>query len=211
MKTLMISLIPCIMIACNNKAIKGSGVEKTETRTISEFESIHMASIGDYDVKVGLEPKLVIKADDNILELIKTEMSEKTLIIEQDKGVSNTEIKFEIQTPNLKKIKTSSVVKAHFFNLNGETLQLDSSGVSTMKLQGNVKEFTISSSGLDTLDATALIAQKVKLASSGSGSFQVNAKQSLDIKLSGASKVSYMGEPELKKNISGLASVKKLQ
>ena len=64
---------------------------------------------------------------------------------------------------------------------------------------------------MGTLDATPLIAQKVKLVSSGSGSFQVNAKQSLDVKLSGAAKVSYIGEPKLKKNIGGLASVKKLQ
>lgn len=198
------------MTACQDKSIKGSGVEKTETREVSIFQSVNFSGIGHYDVQIGPKPSITIRADDNILGLIQTKVSDGELSVSLEKPVNHVTIHYMIQTPELDQISIWGALDARVVGLHGEALKVKTSGSSEIQLAGSVQALEITSSGSSTTDATGLAALKAKLNLSGSADVKVNATQTLNIDVHGNASISYLGSPEIKKEISGNATVKQI-
>ena len=191
--------------------VKGSGNLTTESRDISDFERIKSTGSFDIYVDVGPEPSLTITFDDNLIELIETEISGKTLYIDSDASFgSKHNCKINITVPSLEYVKLSGSGDVVVNNLKAEFFEYAVSGSGDLSANGEVKELELTISGSGDIDASDLKAEDVYAKISGSGDIKLYASNLLDGHISGSGDITYYGNPkQVDRMISGSGSMRK--
>jgi hypothetical protein len=89
-----------------------------------------------------------------------------------------------------------------------ESVQLGVSGASRVELRGAVEDLIVNASGSSDLDLSRIAADDASVRSSGACDVTVNVSGELQVSASGSSRISYLGEPILKRvNTSGSVSL----
>lgn len=87
--TLAAILILLFQVSCDNfwdGCIEGNGYRVTETRDLDSFEEIQINGEFEVDIDTGSIPSVKIKADENLMDVIVTNVSGNKLIIESRNG-----------------------------------------------------------------------------------------------------------------------------
>ena len=194
----------------NFGGVKGSGNVVNEKRNLANFNAIEVGGIFEVEVVAQKEFSVEVEADDNLLQYIKTEVNGDTLEIRTEKSISpKSSIRIRISAPNIENLQVSGVSKVSVVNLKNETLKVDASGASKIKVDGETKNLEVELSGASKLDAENLKSENADIDGSGASNAAVNVSGDLKADLSGASKVTYTGNPKnLEKSTSGASSVK---
>ena len=191
--------------------IKSSGNAKTETRKVSGFKEIKVGGAVNLEITVQKDFGLTIEADDNLLEHIKTDVSGSILTIETKDNISSkTRSNIKISLPELTGLDLSGASTADVSAVKTDSLKLDASGASKIKVDGEVKSLGAVASGASGIDAENLKTEKAKAKASGASNVIVSPVDELDADASGASSIIYMVEPKnLKQNASGASTIKR--
>jgi len=191
--------------------VQGSGTSKSETRSVSGFTKIDAGGAVNVEIAVQKDFSVVVEADDNLLANIKTEVSGDTLkIYSEDRISPKTRINVVISMPAIESLDVSGASSSSVANANADTLELKASGASKIKIDGTAKELNADASGASTIDAEGLKVDDADVEASGASKAVVLATNDLKVNASGASKISYVGEPKnIKQNSSGASSVTK--
>ena len=72
--------------SCDFVGVRGSGVLKTEARTVGEFKRISSRGSADVAVKIGSPASVEVTADDNLVQYVTTEVKDGTLEIGMKSG-----------------------------------------------------------------------------------------------------------------------------
>ena len=210
--------------------VQGIGPVVSATRTVGTFTGVELRSDADVVVAQGDTPGVKVEAQQNILDVLKTDVHGETLRIEYDHvNVGGHEpIKIYITTPTLQSIDLSgsgsitsdATWKSETFhadisgsgNLDARVstaadLRATISGSGGLKLSGDAANCTLNISGSGHVRAFDLSAQDVSVSISGSGSADVNAARGLSANISGSGSVHYRGTPAVKSHISGAGSI----
>lgn len=217
-------------------SIAGSGHVTTETRSLSNFDTVTFAGFGDLNIIQGDTESLTIQAEDNIMPYITTVVTNGTLVIGFDRRYGSDlirptqPIKFSltlkklsalelsgagsIQSASLKTDRLAVQVRGagniKIDNLEAVSLTTALSGAGNLNIAGQVVSLDSRLTGLGSLEAGDLKIQSAQIMVSGAGSATVDATASLDITLSGVGSVAYYGSPKLTQKISGIGSVRSL-
>ena len=89
----VVALLGCSCLACpvswmDQQGIPGSGRVVEETRQVSGFTGIELATFGDLHIQVGEKEELRIEAEDNLIEHFVVSVHAARLKIETQPGVS---------------------------------------------------------------------------------------------------------------------------
>lgn len=195
----------------NIGGVKGSGNVKTESRSVSNFKEIKAENAVELEITVQKDFSLTIEADDNLLEHIKTEVSGGTLTISTKDSInSKNKIKIKLSLPELTRLDVSGASTADISGVKADSLKLNASGASKIKIDGEVKSLEAIASGASGIDAENLKTENAKANSSGASNITVSPTNDLDADASGASSVTYTNEPKnIKQNASGASTIKK--
>lgn len=191
--------------------IKGSGTSKTEQRNVTGFNEIEAGGAMNLEVDAGKEFSVTVEADDNLLQYIKTEVSGDTLKIYSEGKISPTaKLNVKISMPALEGLDVSGASEAKIVNVKADSLELKASGASEVNIVGTATELKAEASGASEIDAGNLRTESAEVDASGASSAFVFANDRLAAAASGASKISYTGEPKnIKQNASGASSINK--
>lgn len=194
----------------NFGGVKGSGNVQTEKRSVADFKAIEVGGVFEVEVVAQKEFSVEVEADDNLLPLIKTEVRDGTLEIRTEKRISTRQrIRVRISAPDIENLQVSGASKLSLANLKNDSLKVDASGASKIKVDGETRNLEVELSGASRLDAENLKSENVNVDGSGASSASVNVSGDLKADLSGASKVTYTGNPRnLEKSTSGASSVR---
>ena len=195
----------------SDSKVKGSGVAASETRAVASFEAIEATGVGKLKLRIGDSDGVKVLADDNILPLIKTEVKDGVLTL-STKGatLSKTDIVFEVTARRIKRMENSGTVSIDASGFNGGDLSVETSGVGSIKLNGRVDSLKAELSGVGSLEADALAADRVDTSLSGVGSAHVRAEKSLRANVSGVGSLSWKGAAtDVTTNVSGIGRVSK--
>jgi hypothetical protein len=190
--------------------VKGSGNIQIQKRDVSGFSNVKAGGAITVDIAAQREFGVEVEADDNLLEFIKTEVKGDTLKIYTDGSISTRNpIRVRISMPQIESFDVSGASTGSLTNIKNESLTIDASGASKIKVDGEAKELIVDLSGASRLDAENLKAEDVRVDASGASSATVVALNDLNADASGASNIRYSGEPKnVKKSSSGASSVK---
>ncbi|CAN5304140.1 head GIN domain-containing protein [soil metagenome] len=188
----------------------GSGNVISEKREITDFKSVDVGGAIQVEITAQKEFSVEVQADDNLLPLIKTEVRNGVLRIESEKRINTKNpIIVKISAPNIENLDVSGASKVNLTNLSNENLQIHSSGASKIEISGTTVNFTIDVSGASRIYAENLKAENVSVDASGASNVSVFAQNELKADASGASSISYSGNPtNLEKKTSGASNVK---
>ena len=126
-----ILILTPMIVACDDRVV-GSGKIETETRKLAAFDEIEFRVPGDFDVAIGNPSPLRIKADDNILPLIKTEVRDGRLIVSAEKSFKVKHgAKFSLTVADLSVVKVKGAGDMNVHGLDNKKLSV-SVGVQAM-------------------------------------------------------------------------------
>jgi hypothetical protein len=194
----------------NFGGVKGSGNIQNEKRNLADFKTIEVGGVFEVEVVAQKDFSVEVEADDNLLQLIKTEVRNGTLEISAEKRISSKNpIRVRISAPDVERLEVSGASKLSLTNLKNDSLKVDASGASKLSVVGETRNLDIELSGASRLDAENLKSENVNVDGSGASNASINVSGDLKADLSGASKVTYTGNPKnLEKSTSGASSVK---
>ena len=192
-------------------AVKGSGVSASKTRLVSNFTAIEASGVGKLNVRVGDSESLRITADDNLLPLIKSEVRDGVLLLSSKSAFkSKTEITYEVSATTIKRLENSGTVSIAAKGFAGGDLAVETSGVGSIMLAGRVESLTAELSGVGSLEAEALVADRVKTSLSGVGSASVRAEKAMRGDVSGVGSLTWRGAAtDVSTSVSGIGRVTK--
>lgn len=212
--------------------IEGSGVLRSQERSVLDFHAIDASGALDLEVVQGSPQRVEVSTDDNLLPLLRTEVRGGTLAIEMKSLVDTTgAIRVRITAPAVDAISLSGASDAKIKGFTGQdfqletsgsgsvtleamrltgTLTIETSGSSAIRAQGESRALTINTSGSSNVDTRSLAAASVTVDASGSTDVLVFAKDSLTVDLSGAGSVRYLGEPRVGASVSGSGDIQRL-
>ena len=189
----------------------GSGTMKLEKRNVPAFTAVDISGAYDVEIVVQKEQSLEIEGDDNLLPLIKTEVKNGVLAINNEKGFNTKHtLRVRISVPQLKGISTSGASEIVVANVKSDDFDINTSGAGSLKVAGETKTLALEMSGAGDVDAKELRAAKVTVNSSGASGADVYASEDLRVDASGAGHVNYYGNPKnVSEDVSGAASISK--
>lgn len=213
--------------------VHGNGKVVRETREIGSFSQMNIGGVFKIFLSQGSDEAVIVEADDNLLDYIRTEVVGNKLKVRIDDGVNikrsermNIYITFkEVNEIDIHGVNTVNSEETLSFNdlrieragvgntelsLACNNLYIESNAVGTIKLEGRADEMQMRNTGVGSVKANDFIVQKMKLENSGIGSVSVHADKTIEINSSGIGSVTYSGNASVTKlNSSGLGKIKK--
>lgn len=188
---------------------RGSGNIGQETRTLGAFNAIDVGGKFTVESVRGDNYSVSIEADDNLIPLIETEVSNGTLSISSKRRLrSDNAIKIRVISPAIESIEASGASTVDIADPSEKGLNIETSGVARVTASGRTQTLKIDMSGASKVFAYELEADRVTVNGSGASRAETTATVSLNSDLSGASKVSYGGSPkDVRTEASGAAKV----
>ncbi len=222
--------------ADEREVLRGSGNLVTEDRTVSGFERVSLTGAGDVIITQGEAEALTVKADDNLMPYIKTEVKNGTLVlgfteearhwnIRPSQGIAFQLSAKEITALDLSgagniraaaldaerlEVRLTGAGDVRIDELGAEALDAHLSGAGSFELAGQVKEQDVRLSGAGDYRAGNLQSERASVALSGVGSATVWATETLDTQLTGVGSIRYYGHPTITSRnvaVGGLVSL----
>ena len=217
----------------SREVITGSGNVITESREVSGFNGVSHTGIGRVIITQGDTESLTIQADDNLMEYITSEVKNDTLELGFDENVrfdSTSSITFtvgaigiaeigstgtgsieldELGTKNLHILKTGTG-SISIGSLTATDLVVNADGTGKIEIAGTVVEQELDLKGTGNYDAPDLKSQTAQVGVTGTGSVVIWVLDALDVEITGISKVSYYGSPQVTQNITGTGTLTRL-
>ena len=228
-KIISLSLLILVCSITYAQKIKGTGPNVSKTLNVASFSTLECSMAADIEITQGSSQSVTVLGQENIIQLIQTEVSDGKWRIKLPKGTwaDYENLKFKITMKDIRglgmagsgSITTTNKIKTDDLQigLSGSgkiTVETDAdyvdcgiSGSGNIYLKGRAKELNIGTSGSGDLKAQDFAVEKVKIGISGSGDCMVNASESLEAGIAGSGSVHYKGRPKIKSSVSGSGSV----
>ncbi|RMA64751.1 head GIN domain-containing protein [Ulvibacter antarcticus] len=220
-KYLLICLMALPLASCdfdiNIGSTQGNGNVITEDRHISEdFDQVKGSAGLDVYLTEGNENKVVVEADENLMELIETTVSNGKLKIGTKSNIGRAKAKkIHVTYTKLKSIEASSGADVIVNSvLKSESLTLDASSGSDVEVEIFAKEAYVETSSGAEIKVTGKTSTLKAKASSGSeidakeletidciadassgGDITVTVKDNLEAEASSGGSIDYYGDP----------------
>lgn len=211
--------------------VKGNGDVQTQNREVSNFSGIKVSGAYTIYLSQNDECSLKVVADENIQDIIKTEVKNNILYIKNETSIRNAKkMELYIGFRYLHFIKANGAISLKNENdlkfdelkieingassakleLSANKLSIDNSGASSIYLKGVAKELNIDISGAGSVNAVDFKVAEAQVDISGVGSGKVHVEDKLRVSISGIGSVKYKGDPTVTSDISFLGVLKKM-
>ena len=204
--------LPGATIAARAQVIRGSGVAKTEQRTLAPFDRIDVAGAFDVTLIDGPNYGITVEADNDLLDAVSSDVFDNELRISSLRSfVSRTPMKVTVESPPLRGLSVSGNAKVTAAALSGPNFAFTGSGSSTAKLGGSIDSLKISLAGAGRVDAFDVDAQNVEVEVLGSGTAEVHAVKALSLMVIGSGTLRYRGNPKISRTAIGRGRVEQVK
>ena len=209
-----------VLTGCMNlSAITGSGNVVSQEYDFAGFDEVDISHAFIATISPGDEFSVVVRVDDNLVEhlVVEQEGNRVRVGLEQGAIATRATMEVDITMPRLTWLNASGASQVQLNglllddNFTGEAsgasqihgdvdavdMVLEASGASTVFLAGTAGNVRATASGASTIDLTELAAIDAQTEASGASNVTVNIEGILDADASGASKIFYLGQPEM--------------
>jgi len=212
--TILFAFSSCVFMG---PAIKGNGNVVEQTRETRDFDKIDVSRGMNVYITQGETFKVVVKADENLLEAIETKNEGDVLVIRATQNIRNaTSKKVFITVPDLEEIEASSgsnvfsETKLVFKDLkvstssgsnvtleiNSEKTECSSSSGSNIKLQGIANSFRAKASSGANIKAVDLTVENCEAKASSGSNIWITAKSDFSGDVSSGADIFVYGNPK---------------
>jgi len=209
-KTIFAVLFIGLFLQSCDDPFSGSDTIITEERTLDAFTGLDINGVFDTKVIRGDESKIIITANDNLMDRITTEVSAGVLELNLAEGnYRDIEIDVTIFTPSIDDIDLNGVGGLDIFGFSDlETLTLDHTGLGEIIISnGSAKTLIFDMDNVGSLEAFDFEVEEVIFEITGVGAARVTTTSKLTGELAGVGNLYYKGTPEIDVEINGIGDV----
>ena len=237
-KIIVATLLSLSLFSCNfdinmNSGVKGNGNVTTEERTVNEtFTAIHASEGLNVFLTQSNSESITVEADENLQELIITEVKEGVLKIHTKENIGRSKSKkvwvnfkditsitstsgSDVSSTNSihvaeLKLKTTSGSDMKL-EVNTSVLDCKSTSGSDLRLSGTTKNLIAEATSGSDIKANNLIAESSEVKATSGADITVNTSKKLTAKATSGGDIKYYGNPETVEksdNVSGSISKK---
>lgn len=224
-------LLAFILSSCNfdinfGEGIRGNGNIQEEDRTVTaDFTTISGAEGLDIIITQGSPSSISVKADENVIGLILTEIKNGTLRIHADKNIGRATKTIYVTAPEISNIsgssganlRTKNTITTQHLSLNSSSgaavivtattdeINADSSSGADIQIKGTTNHFTASASSGSDIKASDLEAKICNASASSGADIRVQVSENLSANASSGADIYHQGNArlEIKKSSSG--------
>lgn len=219
----LLIIVSVVMTSCVidgwNYGVSGNGNVVEEDRDISGFDGVHVSSSIDVYLTEGNEYEVRVEADENLMEVILTEVKGNMLVVKTDRANIRRarSKKVHVTMPELAELKISSaggckgqtpftcdelrlgISSAGDLSLevDADKIYLDISSSGDARLQGSTNLLDASLSSAGGLYAYDLIAKEADISVSSAGDARVYATEEISMNASSAGSIYYRGDAQV--------------
>ena len=221
--------------AFTSNVIFGSGVVAQENRTVNGFTRVVLAGEGTLHIEQGAVEELMVRAEDNFLPYIITEVRGGILEIRTRSNVDlkpTRPIEYHLTVVSLESIMLSGVGDIKVWdlmspqlaltlsgvgnvevnNLEADELDVALSGVGDFRVSGTVDVQRLNITGLGEYEARDLssLDAEIIIAGNDNQTATVRVSDMLTVTINGNGTVFYIGDPFVDSDITGDGSVQQI-
>jgi hypothetical protein len=195
--------------ACRYGGIHGNGKITTEQRSVNEFSEIDASGTVEVEWRSGA-PALSITTDENLLSHVSSEIVGNRLRIKSHGNPWPTHgIKVLASSPTRAAAKLSGATQLIANQLAGQQFAVESTGAARVTLDGKVDTLLMETTGASKVDAGTLQTKNAEISTTGAAKVEVAVTDSLKVSITGAGKVTYIGNPpNIEKHVTGAGSIR---
>lgn len=213
----------------NPDFVEGNGIVVEESRAVGGFDRITLQGFGRVYVQQGSQENLRIRAEENLIQYLRTEVRGDELVIWKD-GVTlknSAPIEFHVTVTGLERIALTGAGNIEASNLdtgpldlrltgagniqiaglNASSLDVEITGVGNVIVSGSAGELAVRLRSLGDYDGTNLETADAQVLIADSGSATVRVRDHLQATINGSGDVYYIGDPTVDSRISGSGEV----
>jgi hypothetical protein len=226
----LLLLAACTVPGLNASMVTGSGTPESRTFDFSDFTEVEAQSAFRVTITQGDSFSVEVTADDNVWTVLDIRQVGERVILgpRQFTGFTNATLDAVITMPALEELHLSGASTASFTDfassepfvgevsgasrmegqIEAAAVTLTVSGASRALLVGSGESLTASASGASQLDLEEFTIGDATIELSGASRGVVNASGTLNVEASGASNLTYVGNPTMGSiNTSGASTV----
>jgi hypothetical protein len=157
MRTRVPAAVVAILLALAScSVVNGSGQVKTESREVSGFTRVDLAGTGEVTISQGPAESLTIEADDNVLPVLISEVSDSTLKLGTKPRTTvraHSPIRYRVTMKDLTGVTLSGSGSVTANGMQLRALRTDISGSGTVNVSGSADRQDIQLSGSGRYEA----------------------------------------------------------
>lgn len=190
----------------------GAGQIKEEHRVIDRAPSQVVLDLpADLLIQCGAsEATVTIIAEENLLPLIKADITDEYLILTTTESFSTSRpIRIRLRHPTLTSFSLKGSGDTTIEGIDNDTLTLALVGSGDIDVQGKTKTLRVKLIGSGDIDAEGLVAQNAALDLQGSGDIHARVTDSVEAVLMGSGDIKVSGSPaKVDKTCMGSGKIK---
>jgi hypothetical protein len=223
---IIIAIVAAVAVVCTLLILRfwpggliGSGNLETEEYTFANFTKVEISTAFEFEIQQSSSYNISVTADDNVMDYVQVSKVGQTLKI----GLGTVTwfgpktLRASVTMPQLNGLTVSGASRGDIYDfsstedvdiavsgasrVNGDitagNIDFDISGASTVQLEGSANDMVAGVSGASRLNLGSFPVNNANVSFSGASSGTVNLNGRLDADLSGASRLSYIGEPTM--------------
>ena len=208
-KIFLFTLTVIVLSSCSRDDYTGSGNTISEFRDVNLFSKISSEGTFVVNITQGAAQSLEVIADDNIINRVKTTVSNDQLkIYLEDGNYKKTYLEVNITVADLHSIQNEGTGDITVFEFQSAgNMDIENTGSGNISIAGFVDHLNIQNEGSGTINCSEYMAANVEVRIEGSGDCEVHCTESLNVIIEGSANVYYKGSPVIDISVSGSGQV----
>lgn len=210
MKNLVLLFVLLTFLSsCSKDAILGSGDLITQSRDVEPFTKVSSKGVFEVTILHGESQSVEITADNNIMNHVRTRVSNKELLLylDDDKNYRDITIYANITVTQLNGIRNSGAGNMNIIDLETDNFSIDNSGSADITIDGTATSLNVDNEGSGDIFGFDFLVDNCSVDIVGSGFLEIYCSDKLDVTIDGSGDVYYMGNPVIQSNIKGSGAV----
>jgi hypothetical protein len=222
----VVSVSACDVVETRGR-IEGSGVVVDDERSVSGFNSLVVSGSAQIEMTLAAAESLVISTDDNLLDLIESQVVGGRLEIDIDSDADPSQDVFiSISAVEMESVTFNGSAELEMAGFEGQDFSSVINGSGMISPSGVFGDLTATINGSGLIEPIG-VAGRIDVAVNGSGQFRgeeivvpiadvrisgsghayINATEELRASVNGSGSITYFGSPTLTSTIAGTGSV----
>jgi hypothetical protein len=191
--------------------MQGSGVAVSRSREVPSFRRVDMGGALHVTIKVGGTTSVIVTAEDNLIDLVRTEVADGTLQIGIEQGGIDfrptLECRVAITVPALDGIIVAGSGQVDIRGLAAGQFAVSVAGRGGVHATGRAAELHVSVKGRGGAHLYDLAVEEAAVKVAGTGMVQVAPRNHLRAEVSGGGQVRFRGAPATSTDVRGSGSI----
>jgi len=181
--------------------------DASDVRSVGAFHGLDITTVIDVEVTIGPATRVELRGPKDWLAKLETKVDAGVLHVTMPGHHAHLpKLHAIVTTPELTSIDIAGTAAVHATKLAAKTFAVSVSGTGQLDLAGTADTLEVTIAGTGALMAKDLVTATTNLDIAGTGQTTIHATKLADVRVSGTGSISVVGNPVIRKHITGVAA-----